>query len=84
MGLKSPSTAYYENKMLITGRAELLHEWLNAPITKRDRELLCDLLDRMTIKELSAKYFITESGVTKWKTRLFAQLHRYDMRMIKY
>lgn len=84
MGLKSPSTSYYENKMKITGRSELITEWLNAPIGIRDRELLADILDKKSLQELADKYNITVSGITKWKKKLFEQLHRYDRAKLKY
>jgi len=80
MGTKSPSVSYYENKIKTTKRSVLLYEWSEAPITARDREFLVDIMEGLSLKELADKYYLTPSGITKYKRRLLTQLHRFDMR----
>lgn len=79
MCTKSPSVAYYEHKIKTTKRSQLIIEWADAPLTTKERNFLLDILEKLPIKELSAKYYMTDSGISKYKRRIFEKLHQFDM-----
>lgn len=80
MCTRTPETAYYVRKLQTTGRTQLHDEWSDAPITRRDRDFLRDISDGATLKELSEKYSLSISGISKWKSRVYKRLHRFDTR----
>lgn len=80
---KSPSVAYYEHKIKTTKKSQLLIEWSDAPLTEKERQFLVDVLERTPLKELSAKYYMTDSGISKYKRRIFEKLHQFDMFQIR-
>lgn len=80
MCVRIPETSYYYRKMQTTSRRQLTAEWEDAPLTRRDKEFLHDLAEGDTLKELAEKYCLSVSGISKWKTRLFITLHRFDTR----
>lgn len=80
MCVRTPETSYYHRKMRTTSRRQLIAEWEDAPITRRDREFLRNIAEGDTLKELAEKYGLSVSAVSKWKTRVFVILHRFDTR----
>ena len=79
MSAKSVSVAYYSRKIKTTKKSDLIREWEDAPISQREFEFLCALVDRLSYKQLSAKFNLSESGISKWKRKLYERLHFFDM-----
>lgn len=83
MCTKSPSVAYYNQKIRTTKKSQLLIEWADAPLTEKEKNFLLDVLEKTPIKELSSKYCMTDSGISKYKRRIFEKLHQFDMFQIR-
>jgi hypothetical protein len=83
MCTKSPSVAYYNNKIRTTKKSQLLIEWADAPLTEKEKSFLLDVLEKLPLKELSSKYYMTDSGISKFKRRIFEKLHQFDMFQIR-
>ena len=77
---KTPAVAYISYKIKNTDRVQLLEELKHAPLKKVDYDIMLDIINGMTYKELSCKYDKSEAGIASWKRRLFEQLHRYEMK----
>ena len=79
---KSPAVAFYTRKIRSTDRFTLFDEIESAPLTKKDRYFLYDIIEGMSYKELACKYCLSEAGVYKWKRKTFEAMHRFYMRKI--
>lgn len=77
---KSPAVAYYTRKIRSTDRFTLYNEIDNAPLTRKDRHFLYDIIEGLSYKELAVKYCISEAGIYKWKRKTFETMHRFYMR----
>jgi len=78
--IKLPEVAYYAQKIESMSKRDLQSEWRDAPINETEYSFLCDIQNRLSLKELADKYSLTVSGIAKWKQRLFIRLHKFDMR----
>lgn len=79
MGMKSPATAYYSRKLKITSRSKLTADLDDAPLTKREREFIRDIVEGMTLQELADKHSLSTSRISKWKREIFERLQAYDL-----
>lgn len=79
---KTPAVAFYSRKIRSTDRLTLFEEIDMAPLTKKDRYFLYDIVEGLSYKELANKYCITEAGIYKWKRKVFENMHRYYMRRV--
>ena len=79
---KSPAVAYYTRKIRSTSRQKLYDEIEDAPLRKKDRYFLLDIVEGMTYKELAGKYYKSEAAIYKWKRKVFESMFRYDMQHI--
>lgn len=55
----------------------------DSPLTIRDLSLVNDLCTGLSISELSDKYYLTPSGVSKWKRNVCEKIHTFDMANLK-
>ena len=76
---KSPAIAYMTKKIRMTGRAELLQEIQDAPLKKKDRDLIIMSIEGASYKEMSAAFNLSMSRIAKWKHEVFEHLFRYEM-----
>lgn len=65
-----------------TGRYELLEVLDGSPLTRRDKELMIDVIEGASYKELAAKYALTTGGVYQWKRKVYENLHFYLVRKL--
>jgi len=75
---KTPAVAYYTRKVRTTNRLILINEIDEAPLTKKDRYFLYDIIEGLSYKELAEKYCISMSRVYQIKRELFERMTMYD------
>lgn len=83
MGSKSPATAYYSRKLQTSSRSVIYHDLNDAPLTKREREFLEDVIEGMTLQELADKHNLSTSRISKWKRQVFERMQAYDLRQAR-
>lgn len=83
MGSKSPATAYYSRKLKITSRSTIYQDLDDAPLTRREREFLEDVIEGMTLQELADKHNLSTSRISKWKRQVFERMQAYDLRQAR-
>lgn len=74
---KTPPVAFITRYLKTTGRFEVLELIDTAPLKARERELMQDIVEGMSYKELAKKYSLSEAGVYQWKRRVYEKLHFY-------
>lgn len=80
---RSTEVAYVQRKFRTTAKTEFITELEEMPLTSRERAFLVDVfLQGQQLKELSEKYNLTISRISRWKRELCAIIHHYDMRQV--
>lgn len=80
MGMKSPATAYYSRKLKITSRTKIRQDLDDAPLNRREREFISDVIEGLTLQELADKHRLSTSRISKWKREIFERLQAYDLK----
>ena len=76
---KSPSLAYFYKKIRTTRKSELF-DWLDdSPLTTREYAFISDVIEGLSLTELSDKYHKTPSRCSHWKREVCEKIHEYDV-----
>ena len=76
---KSPAVKYVYRKILTTRKSELLEQLEESPLTKNELSFIKDVIDGMSLTELSDKYNKTYSRISQWKREVFEKVHAFDI-----
>jgi len=82
MSSKTPAVAFITRYLKTTGRFEVLEQIEAAPLKARERELMRDIVEGMSYKELAEKHSLTQAGVYQFKRRTFEKLHYFFVRRL--
>jgi len=80
---KSPAVNYVYTKIRTTKKSDLYEQLEDSPLSVRDFSFICDIIEGLTITELSSKYHKTESRISKWKREVCEKVHRFDIANLK-
>lgn len=80
---KTPAVSYFYKKVQITRKSELLQQLEDTPLSVRDYTFITDVIDGLSLKELSEKYHVSVSRVTKWKREACEKVHKFDVANLK-
>ena len=76
---KTPAVAYVYKKISIT-RKSVIYAWLeDSPLNIRDKSFMRDIVDGLSIQELSDKYHKTPARISQWKREVCEKLHTFDI-----
>lgn len=81
---KSPSLAYFYKKVRTT-RKSILFEWLDdSPLTTREFAFISDVIEGLSLVELSDKFHKTPSRISHWKREVCEKIHAFDIANLKH
>ena len=80
---KSPAVNYVFKKISTTSKSEILQKLEDSPLSLRDISLMKDLINGLSLTELSSKYNLTPSAISKWKRKVCEKLHTFDVANFK-
>lgn len=76
---KTPAVAYVYKKISIT-RKSVIYEWLeDSPLNIRDKSFMRDIVNGLSIQELSDKYNKTPARISQWKREVCEKIHTFDI-----
>jgi hypothetical protein len=76
---KTPAVAYVYKKISITKKS-VIYAWLeDSPLNIRDYSFMCDIVEGLSIQELSDKYHKTPARISQWKREVCEKVHAFDI-----
>lgn len=80
---KGPAINYVFKKFSITKKSVLFKQLEDYPLSKRDYSLACDMINGLSIKDLSEKYYKTPSRISQWKREVCEKIQAFDVANLK-
>jgi len=80
---KTPAVNYVCKKFSTTKKSVLYKQLQDCPLSMRDYSLACDMINGLSITELSEKYYKTPSRISQWKREVCEKIHAFDVANIK-
>ena len=80
---KSPSLVYFYRKVRTTKKS-MLFKWLDdSPLTTREFAFISDVIEGLSLIELSDKFHKTPSRISHWKREVCEKIHAFDIANLK-
>lgn len=80
---KSPAVNYVYKKISTTPKSVIMRKLEDSPLSLHDISLMKDLINGLSLTELSSKYNLTPSAISKWKRNVCEKLHAFDVANLK-
>ena len=75
---KSPSVIYVYKKIRTTRKSELYRQLQDSPLTTRELAFIGNIIDGLSIAELSENFHLSPSRISEWKREVCEKIHAFD------
>lgn len=76
---KSPAISYVYKKIRTTKKTLIIEQLKECPITTTEYNFIVDVMDGLSITELSDKYNKSLSRISQWKREICEKIHAFDI-----
>jgi hypothetical protein len=80
---KSPAVNYVFKKFSTTRKSMLYHQLKDYPLSVYDYTFACDMINKLSIKDLCKKYYKSPSRISQWKREVCEKIHAFDVANIR-
>ena len=75
---KSPSIIYVYKKIRTTKKSELYKQLQESPLTTRELAFIGNVIDGLSITELSEQFHLSPSRISEWKREICQKIQAFD------
>lgn len=80
---KGPAINYVCKKFSTTKKSVLFKQLEDYPLNTHDYSLVCDMINGLSITELSLKFNKTPSRISQWKREVCEKIQAFDVANLK-
>jgi hypothetical protein len=80
---KGPAINYVCKKFSTTKKSVLYKQLEDYPLSINEYSLACDMINGLSITELSEKYYKTPSRISQWKREVCEKIQAFDVANLK-
>lgn len=75
---KSPCIIYVYKKIRTTRKSELYKQLQDSPLTTRELAFIGNIIDGLSIAELSENFHLSPSRISEWKREVCEKIQAFD------